>query len=74
VTRVALFSIESRIFRFPIRLFENGSVLPWPPSGNRVVKLTFLVPLTTSTRFYPCRIYECPAKLSLPLSSGNNSV
>jgi len=74
VNRVALFSIESRIFRFPIRLFETGSVLPSPPSVIKVVKLTFLVPLTIATRFYPRRIFECPAKLSLPLSSGNNSV
>jgi hypothetical protein len=61
--RVALFSIESLSFRFPINLFKSGLVLPAPPLVNRVVKLYFLVPLTIAARFYPRCIFECPAKL-----------
>jgi hypothetical protein len=61
--RVALFSIESLSFRFPIDLFKSGLVLPAPPLVNRVVKLYFLVPLTITARFYPRCIFECPAKL-----------
>jgi hypothetical protein len=61
--RVAPFSIESLSFRFPFNLFESSSVLPWPPSVNRFVKLYFLVPLTITARFDPRRILERPAKL-----------
>jgi hypothetical protein len=60
--RVAPFSIESQSFRFPFHLAESGSVLPWPPPVKGAVKLYFLDQLTITTRFHPCRIFECAAK------------